>query len=112
MKGSACLALLLETNHVRALATGAAEEGGEAAAGRPARGWGDISFVLPFVLTTAGGLFGIAAGMTVLLSRCFYRIRQCGRSLLLHVLDPWKHSGADDHYAAHYVGRRSSASCC
>ena len=45
---------------------GAVEEGGEPAAGRPARLWGDISFVLPLVLTTAGGLFGIAAGMTVL----------------------------------------------
>ncbi len=48
--------------------TGTAEEGGESAAGRPARGWGDISFVLPLILTGAGGLFGIAAGMTVLFS--------------------------------------------
>ncbi len=48
--------------------TGAAEEGGESAAGRATRGWGDISFVLPLVLTGAGGLFGIAAGMTVLLA--------------------------------------------
>ena len=44
---------------------GAVEEGGAPAAGRLVRGWGDISFVLPLVLTTAGGLFGVAAGMTV-----------------------------------------------
>lgn len=46
------------------------EECGTAPAAVQPRGWTDISFVLPLILTGAGGIFGLAAGMTV---RCAAR---------------------------------------